>query len=851
MGNAVEILYRKKTEARKKQAEKEKEIFQACLAWTFQQEEKKKTEEAERQEKHRKEKENERIKKDQEYMERCIKNIDREKQNTKIVLKKREEYMIKRKQDVTSMSVRKMKENENHIVKESEIISKNIINIEKRSEKSRKEMKTRMVSLQKKKVNDNKEFVRRFTTVEEKRKNEMEHNKRRIRSIEQRILRDRISWQHTLMTARRIQGVKKVSSKTLWAIGKKTVEKRRILYEKTQEKENSDPQYKFEIEWKQKRTIRQMNMNSDKINNRKENTRVKRTLPTVREDECVLLEVEQTTISPRMNTTTDQKASNGQERSKPKDDMKIKQLENRRFQRYYMPQKRTAVNNKQQQKLEIVSDAYESQTAVKMEQRRYTYTVSSRGSKTSSNNPQIRAINSNRQMINKQDNKQNEIKRSTTTTNESLSGHDADDIQISKKQSKQQIHRDKSINAPKPTGILWESKFTANTSSYNHRRQRIENVAKPSPRSIEEKQKQSEQKPKGILVKSKELQDRKQVVTILDPLMAKSHNLNQEKVEEIIGIKPLGCTIDKTSSERGLPENATVTRKDIDASEHGERKCNQGNKVVVKDDTTSKSVQIVKGSNENKNETLSTSGKPKRGLIPQTKEEQNHKDYQFVFSTLDQTMSREVTKETLTPVETVGKSVIERQKGKTVVIRDNRTTLKTKTQSGMGVARTSKVKYIANSKSGNEPNTISNGSRRTENSSHKVGVSSKNRTVLVDSKRVDTNGRTVADKSSHKVGVSSKNRTVPVDSKRVDIKYPNSSFRLVSSENTPEVHVAEAEEEIDSRKIKIVPIKPRANIHLNGQASLFLLDERISEVQRRINKMVNTSKDDSVVVEDI
>jgi hypothetical protein len=56
--------------------------------------------------------------------------------------------------------------------------------------------------------------------------------------------------------------------------------------------------------------------------------------------------------------------------------------------------------------------------------------------------------------------------------------------------------------------------------------------------------------------------------------MAKSHNLNQEKVEEIIGIKPLGYTIDKSSSERDLSENAKVIRKDIDASEHGERKCN-------------------------------------------------------------------------------------------------------------------------------------------------------------------------------------------------------------------------------------------------------------------------------------
>ena len=693
MGNAVEILYSKKTEARKKQAEKKKEIFHACLVWTFQQEEKKKNEEAERREKHRKEKENERMKKDQENMERCIKNIDKEKQKTHIVLKKREEYMIKRKQDVTSMFVRKMKEKENHIVKESKMISKNITHMEKRSEKSRKEMKTRMVSLQQKKVNDNKEFVRRFTTAEEKRKNEMEHNKRRIRIIEQRILRERIAWHQKLMTARRMQGVKKVTPNTLWAIGKKTVEKRRILFQKTQEKEESDPQYKFEIEWKQKRTIKQNKMDSDKTNNRKENSRVTRTLSNVREDECVLLEVEQMKISPIMHTTTDQKTSMGPERSKPKDDMKIKQLENRWFQRYYIPQIRTAINNSQQQKLEIISDVYKSQKTVKMEQRRYTYnTVSSRGSKTSSNNPQLRGIKSNRQMENKEDNTQNEVKRSTAAANDLPSGHDADTIQISKNQSKQQIHRDKSINALKPTGILWEPRFIANTGPYHHRRPRNEHVARPSSRSIE-KQEQSGQKPKGILVKSKKLQDRKQVVTILDPLMAKSHNLNQEKVEEIIGIKPLGYTIDKSSSERDLSKNAKVTRKDIDAREHGERKCNQGSKVVVKDGTTSKSVQRVQGSNdpESKTETLSTSSKPTGGLIPQTKEKQIHQEYQFVFSTLDPIMSREVTKETLTPAETVGKSVDERKEGRKVTIRDNRTTLNTKTQSGMGVARTSKT----------------------------------------------------------------------------------------------------------------------------------------------------------------
>lgn len=815
MGNAVEILYRKKTEARKKQVEKEKEIFQACLAWTFQQEDKKKNEELERQEKHRKEKENERLKKDQEYMERCIKNIDREKQKTQIVLKKREEDMIKRKQDVTSMFVRKMKEKENHIVKESKIISKNITNIEKRSEKSRKEMKIRMVSLQKKKVNDSKEFVRKVTTAEEKRKKEMEHNKRRIRFIEQSILRERISWQQKLMTARRIQGVKEVSPKTLWAIGKKTVEKRRILFQKTQEKEESDPQYKFEIKWKQKRTIRQNKMDSDKTNNRKVNTRVKRTLPTVREDGCVLLEVEQGQISPRMNTATDQKASNGQERPKQKDEMKTKQLENRRFQRYYMPQKRTANNNSQQQKLEIVSDIYKSQKTVKMEQRSYKYnTVSSRGSNTSSNNSQIRSIKSNREMKNRQ----------TTTTNESLSSHDADNIQISKNQSKHQIHTDKSINAPKPTGILWESRLTANTGPYNRGRQRKEHVAKPSPRSIGE-QEQSKQKPKGILVKSKDLQDRKQVVTILDPLMAKSHSLNQENVEKIIGIKPLGYTTDKNSSERDLSENAKATRKDKDESKHAERKCNQGTKVVVKDGINPKSVQRVRGSNdsESKNETLSTSGNTKRGLIPQTKEEQKHREYQFVFSTRDPIMSREVTKETMTPVETVEKSVVERKEGKRVVIIDNRTTLKTKTQSGMGVVRTSntaKVKYIPNSKSANEKNTLSNGPTLSENMSRKVGV-------------------------------SSSNRTVPVDSKHVDLKNPHSSFRLVSSENTTEVPVPEAEEEKNSRKIKSVPIKPRPKIPLNGKAGRFLLDERISEVQRRIDKMVNTSKNDSVVVEDI
>jgi hypothetical protein len=71
--------------------------------------------------------------------------------------------------------------------------------------------------------------------------------------------------------------------------------------------------------------------------------------------------------------------------------------------------------------------------------------------------------------------------------------------------------------------------------------------------------------------------------------------------------------------------------------------------VVVKDGTTSKSVQRIQGSNdpESKTETLSTSSKPTGGLIPQTKEKQIHQEYQFVFSTLDPIMSREVTKETL------------------------------------------------------------------------------------------------------------------------------------------------------------------------------------------------------------
>lgn len=109
----------------------------------------------------------------------------------------------------------------------------------------------------------------------------------------------------------------------------------------------------------------------------------------------------------------------------------------------------------------------------------------------------------------------------------------------------------------------------------------------------------------------------------------------------------------------------------------------------------------------------------------------------------------------------------------------------------------------------------------------------------------------MSENRSRKIGVSSSNRTVPVDSKRVDIKNPESSFRLVSSENKQEVSVAEAGEEKDSKKIKSVPIKSRPKIPLSGQAGLFLLDERIFEVQRRIYKMVNTSKNDSVVVQDI
>ncbi|XP_063436251.1 histone-lysine N-methyltransferase, H3 lysine-79 specific-like [Mytilus trossulus] len=765
MGNAVDILYHKKIEERKKQTEKERQIYQACIAWNIRQEELHKREIAERKEKAWKEQEKERMKKDEGMMEMFVQNIEKEKISNKKKMKLRERKIEERKRLSSSLSNRSTRHMEEHIKKESMIIAKNIESIEKRAEKSREETRTRIKTIEKKHAEDRKLFMHRVTTAEQERNKDIVKAERRISYIEKKIVQERMIWQHKLMAARRIESGTKLSSRKLWEIGRKTVEKKKQSLEKSNEGESNNvykSQRKFEVDWENKtypsgKDKLHKNMTKKAINN----IAVKATLSTVNEEDPILLDVGKKKITPRISTK--QRIS----KTVVKQDI-VRRSTSERFQRFYVPQKHSyAVKH----------------TTLKTFRKTYTdvstnYPLNKAESLTNGaelSTTQQDKVNPKKKISNNDNVRRDNRRNNPLDPNISNKQTKNPDVEL---KQKSQATRPKDI-ADKPTKINEKP-----IQKYNH-------AARTGSLDRKDTSKPGQIKPNLTQIPTdnfSSIKEKKQIITLSDPLIPKSLELGQPEVEEIMGIQPLAMAKDnitnkKVHFENKSPESKKPTMKDIEP----------------KSETNNEEPVNAKFDNQY--------SKLTEGQISKNNDKKER--YEFLFSTIQKPKrigddeSKSKTKEK-TDEKSTKHSVPNRTTTKQALLVDN--TRVKPPEMGTGavnskVSLKTKIKELEN-------NT---------QTKHRFGKSTEVEEGFRNPKTQEAPKTTTVEQIT---GVT------------------------LQKNETENVKLSTNEDSRERRQKLTVPIKPRTNLSVNRYSSMFLVDQRISEVQRRIDKMMKTSSTD-------
>ncbi|XP_052059529.1 histone-lysine N-methyltransferase, H3 lysine-79 specific-like [Mytilus californianus] len=775
MGNAVDILYRKKIEERKKQTEKERQIFQACIAWNIRQEELHKREIAERKEKAWKEQEKERMKKDEELMEMYVQNIEKEKISNKKKLKLRERKIEERKRLSSSLSNRSTRQMEEHIKKESKIIAKNIENIEKRAEKSKEETKKRIKTIEKKHAEDRKLFMRRVTTAEQERNKDIVKAERRISYIEKKIVQERMIWQHKLLAARRIESGKKVSGKKLWEIGRKTVEKKKQSLEKSKQGEGNKvykSQRKVEVEWENKTYLSgkdqlHKNMNKKAINNRV----VKTILSTVNEEDPILLDVGKKKITPRIGAKKQRitKPVVKSEQFTSQTDI-VRRSNSERFQRFYVPQKnnyavkQTTLNTFRKTDTDVSTTFHLNKVD--------SVTNKAEFGKTQQNTETQRQKSSNNTNNLRKDNRINNHSDQNTSMKQTKNPK----VEFEQKSEATKIED----IAEKPT------KLNENPiQMYNHA-VRTNNSRRTDTSKPGQIKPNLTQTPTGNFNSLNRLQERKQIITLSDPLIPKSLELRQPEVEEIMGIKPLSIAKD------------SITNKTV----HFENKFTESKQSL----TTGIEPKSDKYNEENAKFNNQCS-KMKEGQILKSNDQKER--YEFLFSTVKK------------PKRTGDDETESKNKEKT----DKKTT----------------NDYVPNLPTTKNVLLVD----KTQVKPPEMGTGAVNTKVSLKTRIKELENDT---KTEHRFGKSAeveegfRNPNTKEDPKTTTVE----QITRVTLQNNEMENVKRStiEDRRERRQKLTVPIKPRTNLSVNSYPSMFLVDQRISEVQRRIDKMMKTSSTD-------
>ncbi|CAG2202358.1 unnamed protein product [Mytilus edulis] len=695
-------------------------------------------------------------------MEMFVQNIEKEKISNKKKLKLRERKIEERKRLSSSLSNRSTRQMEEHIKKESKIIAKNIESIEKRAEKSREETRTRIKTIEKKHAEDRKLFMRRVTTAEQERHKDIVKAERRISYIEKKIVQERMLWQHRLIAARRIESGKKVSSRQLWEIGRKTVEKKKQSLEKSKKGEGNKvykSQQKFEVDWENKTYL----SGKDKLHNNMtkkaiNNPVVKTKLSTVNEEDPILLDVGKKKITPRISTK--QRIT----KNVVKQDI-VRRSNSERFQRFYVPQK-----NNYAVKQTTLNTFRKTDTDVST-----NYPLNKAESVT--NGAEFSKTQQDKEKPKKKiSNYDNNLRRDNRLNNPS-------DPNISNKQTKNPDGEfEQKSQATKPVDIAEKP-----IQKYNH-------AARTGNSDRKDTSKPGQIKPnltqtlKGNFSSINRLQEKKQIITLSDPLIPKSLELGQPEVEEIMGIKPLALVKDNITNktvhfENKSPESKNSTMKDI------EPKSEKNNEEPVNakfDNQYSKMTEGQISKNKDKKERyeflFSTIQKPKR--IGNNESESENKEKTDKESTNHSVPNLPTTKQVLL----LDKTQVKPPEMRTGAV-NTKVSLKTK------------IKELEN-------NT------KTKHHFGKMGE------VEEGFRNPKTQEDPKTTTVEHITGVSLQNNEI---------------------ENVKRSIIEDSRER---RQKLTVPIKPRAKLSVNSYPSMLLVDQRISEVQRRIDKMMKTSSTD-------
>ncbi|CAC5406615.1 unnamed protein product [Mytilus coruscus] len=709
------------------------------------------------------------MKKDEEQMEMYVKNIEKEKILNKKKLKLRERKIEERKRLSSSLSSRSTRQMDEHIKKESKIIAKNIENIEKRSEKSREETRKRINTIAKKHEEDRKLFMRRFTTAEQERNKDIINAERRISYIEKKIVQERMIWQHKLMAARRIESGKKVSSRKLWEIGRKTVEKKKQSLEKSKHGDGNQvykSQQKFGIEWENKTYPRGKDKLSKNIRNKAiNNLKVKPTLSTVNEEDSPLLEVGKKNITTRPGIKNQRiiKSVVKPEQSSSQANI-VRRSNSERFQRFYVPQKnspavkQTNSNIFRKTGMGISKNPPLNKTG--------SVTNGAHFGKTQQDIEKPRQeISNNENNIRKNNNIINPTDRNTSTKQIKNTGGECEQ----KSQS------------TKPEDIAEQpAKFDENLiHKYNH-------AVRTGNARRKETSKPGQIKPNKNenFDSSKRLQERKQIITVYDPLIPKSLDLKQPEGEEIMGIKPISISKDNTTNKTVRFENNSENNRTI--TKGIEEKSDKNNEKSV---------------NAKMNNQYS---KMKEGQISKSNDQKER--FAFLFSTV---------KEPKRTGDVESESKNKEKTGK-----------KSKNDSVPNLPSTTNVLLVDKT----QVKTIEMGTGAVNK---KVSLKTKIKELENDTKTKLRFGKSLKVEEGFRVlNTEDEPKTTTVE-QITRISLQNSEIENVKRSTI--------EDSRERRHKLTVPIKPRTNLSINSYPSMFLVDQRISEVQRRIDKMMKTS----------
>ncbi|XP_052084797.1 uncharacterized protein MAL13P1.304-like [Mytilus californianus] len=619
--------------------------------------------------------------------------------------------------------------------------------------------------------------MRRFTTAEQERNKDIVKAERRISYIEKKIVQERMIWQQKLMAARRIESRKKVSSRKLWEIGRKTVEKKKQSVQKVKQGEGNKvykSQRKFGIEWENKtypsgKDKLFKNMGNKAIHN----PTVKPTLSTVKEEDHILLEVGKKNITHRQGIKNHRitKPVVKPKRFSSQTNI-VRRTDSERFQRFYVPQKnsyavkQTISNILRKTDMDVSTNSPLNKAD--------SVTNGAEFGKTQEDKEKPRQKSGNDKNNLRKDNKINNPSDQNTS------------IKKTKNLVGEFEHKSQST---KPEDIAEKStKLDENIiHKYNHA-VRTDNVHRIQTSKLGQIKPNIAQTHSGNFSSLKRLQERKHIITISDPLIPKRFDLRQPEVEEIMGIKPLSISKDD------------ITNKTV----HFENKSSENNK------TRTKGIEPKSDKNNEKSENAKMNNqysKMKEGQISKSNDQKER--YEFLFSTIKKPKrtgddeSESKNKEN-TDKKSTNDSVPDLPTTKNVLLVD-------KTQ----------VK----------PLEMGTGAVST-----KVSLKTKIKELEKDTKTKLRFGKTQKiEGGSRDLNTEDRRNTKTIEQMQ---RNTLQNYETKNSEHTTQ------EDSRERRQKLTVSIKPRTNLYVNRYPSMFLVDQRISEVQRRIDKMMKTSSTD-------